>query len=435
MRETMQLVPIVVEQSARGERSFDIYSRLLRERIVFLNGEVEDGMAALVCAQLLFLEADNPKKPIAMYINSPGGLVTAGLAIYDTMQFHEPGGDTLPRHGALHGLFPVDGGRARPPFGAAQRQHPHASAARRLPGPGLRHPHPRRGDEAHQAAHPDPLRQTLRPLVRGGRAALDHDHFMTAEEAVAWGLVDKVIEKRPETQAGEMASGGLQVPASASPRLRSSALGPRRAAAEGRVGVVGVAAVAGGVDEVVQRARRARDRTCRRSPRTPRSRRRRAPPTRDSCNSRRNSRRPRRCAGNAACGGAWRSPRACRAASSSAFSKATTSTSVWLALERAGRGRRRPRRGTRPSRSPGCTGAREHALDAALGHRLAGLVMAREAPQHLGLLEPMLVELRGKLDEVARDVGARRARDRSRRTACRAARGRIRGTACAPRRS
>ena len=87
MRETMQLVPIVVEQSARGERSFDIYSRLLRERIVFLNGEVEDGMAALICAQLLFLEADNPKKPIAMYINSPGGLVTAGLAIYDTMQF------------------------------------------------------------------------------------------------------------------------------------------------------------------------------------------------------------------------------------------------------------------------------------------------------------------------------------------------------------
>ena len=87
MRDMMQLVPMVVEQSARGERSFDIYSRLLRERIVFLNGEVEDGIAGLICAQLLFLEAENPKKPIAMYINSPGGVVTSGLAIYDTMQF------------------------------------------------------------------------------------------------------------------------------------------------------------------------------------------------------------------------------------------------------------------------------------------------------------------------------------------------------------
>ena len=87
MRDAMQLVPMVIEQSSRGERSFDIYSRLLRERIIFLNGEVEDGMAGLICAQLLFLEADNPKKPIAMYINSPGGVITSGLAIYDTMQF------------------------------------------------------------------------------------------------------------------------------------------------------------------------------------------------------------------------------------------------------------------------------------------------------------------------------------------------------------
>src|SRR4051794_13923913 len=87
MRDTMQLVPMVVEQSSRGERAFDIYSRLLRERIIFLNGQVEDNMAALVCAQLLFLEAENPKKDIAIYINSPGGSVSAGLAIYDTMQF------------------------------------------------------------------------------------------------------------------------------------------------------------------------------------------------------------------------------------------------------------------------------------------------------------------------------------------------------------
>src|SRR5208283_2740884 len=87
MREAMQLVPMVVEQSARGERSFDIFSRLLRERIVFLNGEVNDDVSGLICAQLLFLEAENPKKPIDFYINSPGGVVTSGFAMYDTMRF------------------------------------------------------------------------------------------------------------------------------------------------------------------------------------------------------------------------------------------------------------------------------------------------------------------------------------------------------------
>lgn len=87
MRDMMQLVPMVVEQSSRGERSFDIYSRLLRERIIFLNGEVNDAMSGLVCAQLLFLEADNPNKPINLYINSYGGVISSGLAMYDTMQF------------------------------------------------------------------------------------------------------------------------------------------------------------------------------------------------------------------------------------------------------------------------------------------------------------------------------------------------------------
>src|SRR5213595_3727472 len=91
----MNLVPMVVEQTNRGERAYDIFSRLLKERIVFLNGEVEDGMAALVCAQLLFLEAENPKKEISMYINSPGGVVTSGLAIYDTVQFIRPPVSTL----------------------------------------------------------------------------------------------------------------------------------------------------------------------------------------------------------------------------------------------------------------------------------------------------------------------------------------------------
>ena len=90
MRDTMQLVPMVVEQSSRGERSFDIYSRLLRERIVFVTGGVEDHMASLITAQLLFLESENPKKDIYMYINSPGGVVTAGMAIHDTMQYIRP---------------------------------------------------------------------------------------------------------------------------------------------------------------------------------------------------------------------------------------------------------------------------------------------------------------------------------------------------------
>lgn len=91
----MALVPMVVEQTNRGERSYDIYSRLLKERIIFLTGAVEDHMATLVCAQLLFLEAENPKKEIALYINSPGGVVTAGMAIYDTMQFIKPAVSTL----------------------------------------------------------------------------------------------------------------------------------------------------------------------------------------------------------------------------------------------------------------------------------------------------------------------------------------------------
>src|SRR5439155_5213532 len=95
MGGVMNLVPMVIEESSRGERAFDIFSRLLRERIIFVNGPVEDHMAALICAQLLFLEADNPKKEISMYINSPGGVVTSGFAIYDTMQFVRPAVSTL----------------------------------------------------------------------------------------------------------------------------------------------------------------------------------------------------------------------------------------------------------------------------------------------------------------------------------------------------
>jgi len=162
MREAMQLVPMVVEQSSRGERSFDIYSRLLRERIVFLNGEVNDAVSALVCAQLLFLEADNPNKPIHLYINSPGGVVTSGFAMYDTMRYIK-----APVHTVCMGtacsmgsflLMAGGGGRAG---GAAQCEPARPSAARRFPGPGVGYPHPCRGDAQDQASDHPALRRAL----------------------------------------------------------------------------------------------------------------------------------------------------------------------------------------------------------------------------------------------------------------------------------
>ena len=200
MRDMMQLVPMVVEQSSRGERSFDIYSRLLRERIVFLNGEVEDGMAGLICAQLLFLEAENPKKPIAMYINSPGGVVTAGLAIYDTMQFIKSPVATLCMGTARSmGSFLLMAGE------------PGRRAA--LPNASI-HVHQPLGGYQGQASdiliHAEEMRQTKRRMTslyahHCGRTyeevekTLDRDFFMTAEQAVEWGIVDSVISKRDDS--------------------------------------------------------------------------------------------------------------------------------------------------------------------------------------------------------------------------------------------
>lgn len=104
---TSSLVPVVVEQTSRGERSYDIYSRMLKDRVIFLTGQVEDHMADLIVAQLLFLESDDPDKDIYLYINSPGGVVTAGLAIYDTMQYIKPDVCTLLRSGCINGFIPV----------------------------------------------------------------------------------------------------------------------------------------------------------------------------------------------------------------------------------------------------------------------------------------------------------------------------------------
>ena len=168
----MNLVPMVVEQTNRGERAYDIFSRLLKERIIFLTGPVEDGMAALVCAQLLFLEAENPKKEIAMYINSPGGVVTSGLAIYDTMQFIKPPGvDALHRPGRVDGLAAADRRREGHALRPAERPHHGPPALRRLPGPGLRHRAARRGHHQDEAPAERDLRQAHRPDLRGDRDA------------------------------------------------------------------------------------------------------------------------------------------------------------------------------------------------------------------------------------------------------------------------
>jgi len=197
----LNLVPMVIEQSARGERSFDIFSRLLRDRIIFVNGEVNDGMAALVCAQLLFLEAENPAKDIAMYINSPGGVVTSGLAIYDTMQWIKSPVTTVCMGTAYSmGSFLLMAGAA------GQRiALPNASILVHQPSGGFR------GAASDVERHAQDIIRTKRRLneiyaAHCGRTyeeverTLDRDHFMTAEEAKAWGLVDHVYKSR-ESQA------------------------------------------------------------------------------------------------------------------------------------------------------------------------------------------------------------------------------------------
>lgn len=193
-----QLVPMVVEQSNRGERAFDIYSRLLRERIVFLTGPVEDNMASLVVAQLLFLEAENPKKEISLYINSPGGVVTSGLAIYDTMQFIRPPvttlcvgqaasmGSLLLAAGAKDMRFALPNARimVHQPSGGYQGQVTdimiHAKEVE-----GLK----RRLNEIY-VSHTGQDYDTI-------EKALERDNFMTAEGAKEFGIIDKVMEKRP----------------------------------------------------------------------------------------------------------------------------------------------------------------------------------------------------------------------------------------------
>ena len=198
------LVPMVVEQTNRGERAFDIYSRLLKERIVFLTGPVEDTMASLVVAQLLFLEAENPKKEISLYINSPGGVVTSGLAIYDTMQFIRPAVSTLCiGQAASMGSLLLASGEKDMRFAL-----PNARIMVHQPSGGFQ------GQASDIERHAEDIIKIKRRLneiyvAHTGQdydmveRTLDRDYFMTAEQARAFGIVDQVIQKRPTDEGLE----------------------------------------------------------------------------------------------------------------------------------------------------------------------------------------------------------------------------------------
>ena len=193
------LIPQVIENTTRGERGFDIYSRLLREHIIFLTGPVEDHMASVIIAQLLFLEAENPKKDIEMYINSPGGVVTAGLAIYDTMQFIKPKVRTLcVGQAASMGSLLLCAGEA-----GMRAALPNARIMVHQPSGGFQ------GQASDILRHAEDIMKVKKRLneiyvKHCGRTydeierTLDRDHFMSSEEAKDFGIVDTVIEKRPD---------------------------------------------------------------------------------------------------------------------------------------------------------------------------------------------------------------------------------------------
>lgn len=197
----MALVPMVVEQTNRGERSYDIYSRLLKERIIFMTGPVEDHMATLVCAQLLFLEAENPKKEIALYINSPGGVVTAGMAIYDTMQFIRPAVSTLcigqaSSMGSLLLAAGAPGMRFATPSARIMVHQPSGG----FQGTAIDiQRHARDILKVKKRMNDVYVKHTGRTYEEVEQT-LDRDHFMSAEEAKEWGVIDKVLTSREEIE-------------------------------------------------------------------------------------------------------------------------------------------------------------------------------------------------------------------------------------------
>ena len=193
----MNLVPMVVEQTARGERAYDIFSRLLKERIIFVSGVVEDGMATLVAAQLLFLEAENPKKDIAMYINSPGGVVTSGLAIYDTMQYIRPQVSTLCiGQAASMGSLLLTAGAAGKRFSL-----PNSRIMVHQPSGGYQG---QATDILIHARETEALKKRLNEIYEkhtgqsyaAVEKALERDNFMTAKMAKEWGLIDEIVSER-----------------------------------------------------------------------------------------------------------------------------------------------------------------------------------------------------------------------------------------------
>lgn len=198
------LIPMVIEQTNRGERSFDIYSRLLKERIIFLSGPFNDDMAAVICAQLLFLEAENPKKEIAIYINSPGGVVSSGLAIYDTMQYIRPPVATLCMgQAASMGSFILMAGEK-----GMRASLPNARILVHQPSGGFQ------GQASDIERHAEDIVKIKRRLnelyvKHCGRTyeeierTLDRDTMMSAEQAKEFGLIDEVFERRPTDGDGE----------------------------------------------------------------------------------------------------------------------------------------------------------------------------------------------------------------------------------------
>jgi ATP-dependent Clp protease protease subunit len=203
LHTALNLVPMVVEQTSRGERAFDIFSRLLKERIIFLTGPVEDGMASLITAQLLFLESENPKKEIAMYINSPGGVVTSGMAIYDTMQYIRcPVSTVCTGMAASMGSFLLAAGAP-----GHRIALPNARIMVHQPSGGFR------GQASDIERHAEDIIKTKKRLnalyakhtgkpIEEIERALDRDNFLSSDEAKAFGLVDHVYETRDAAEQG-----------------------------------------------------------------------------------------------------------------------------------------------------------------------------------------------------------------------------------------
>ena len=206
----MALIPMVVEQTGRGERSYDLYSRLLKERVIFLNGEVEDHMAQIICAQLLFLEAENPNQDIHLYINSPGGAVTAGLAVYDTIQYIRPDVSTIVMGQACSmGSFLAQSGAAGKRFVLPRSRTMIHRVSSGTPGTRgsvhvqeLQFEDAKRSYEESKRVNNDLTELYVKHNTAGKTFdelfnAMKFDTFLSAQEAVDFGLADQVIDKRP----------------------------------------------------------------------------------------------------------------------------------------------------------------------------------------------------------------------------------------------